>query len=551
MTSPALGMGYALWLRMRWMVAGAVGTLLVFTVAALTMSSAREFLLVAYMNVMVFELAMVLNAFVFGTVDFGSKASSFPSHMLVLPATTRQLVGWPMLFCCVFFAGTWLLSAGLLLLPAGFHPPMIWPAATAAAAVAWIQAISWSPFPTPFARVPAMVVVLGPLFLLGVWAGFNQANNPVLALITVGNLAWLLVAYCVGVHGLSRTRSGKESDLLASIWKSWRARFEGSFASFAGEQPPFRSPFAAQMWHERRRNVRNLPIMLAFVGVPMLPLICLPIFSRTNNSGLMIGSTTVSPSMLGLGLFIFFPLLISHVSGASFGKLDCWGKTQMSSFFATRPITTTNYVKVKIQAAVIVSLLCWAIVLGLFAIWAGLEASPFNRHESLIRNLLSQATPKSIAAVLLGVFALVFFTWRNLASGMWLVLCGRKWVANLIGFGSLGVMCVGGLAGWWIIRHPEIQPQMLVFAPWLCGCALAIKFGITAAVVVVLVRLNLLQPRTVNLILLGWFATALVVFGVVCCFFSPGWLAAAAVLFALPLDAIALAPLALYWNRHR
>ena len=212
----------------------------------------------------------------------------------------------------------------------------------------------------------------------------------------------------------------------------------------------------------------------------------------------MIGSTTISPSMIGLGLFIFFPLMISLMSGASFGKLDCWGKTQMPSFFATRPIATTNFVTVKIVAAVIVSLLCWAIVLGLFAIWAGLEASPFNQHESLIRNLLSQATPRSIAAVLFGVFALVFFTWRNLAAGMWLVLCGRKWVANLIGFGSLGVMCVGGLAGWWILRHPEIQPRMLVFAPWLCGCALAIKFGITAAVVVAMVHRNLVQPTHGN-----------------------------------------------------
>jgi hypothetical protein len=551
MTSPALGMGYALWLRTRWMVAGAISTLLVFSVAALTMSWAREFLFAAYMNAMVFELAMVLNAFVFGTVDFGSKGSSFPSHMLVLPATTRQLVGWPMLFCCVFFALVWILSAGLLLFPAGFHPPMIWPAATLAAAVAWIQAISWSPFPTPFARVPAMVVVLGPLFFLGLCAGFNQANNPVLALITVGNLAWLLVAYGVGVHGLSRTRAGKENDLLASIWKSWRARFEGSFASFAGEQPPFPSPFAAQMWHEGRRNVRNLPIMLAFVGVPMLPLICLPIFSPATNSGLMIGSTTISPSMLNLGMFIFFPLMISLMSGASFGKLDCWGKAQMSSFFATRPITTTNYVKVKILAAVIVSLLCWAIVLGLLAIWAGLEASPLNQHESLIRNLLSQATPRSIAAVLLGVFALVFFTWRNLAAGMWLVLCGRKWVANLIAFGSLGVMCIGGLAGWWIVRHPEIQPQVLAFAPWLCGSALAIKFGITAATIVALVRRCLIEPRTAILMSLGWFATAVAVFGVVCCFVPPTWMAAAAVLFTLPLDAIALAPLALHWNRHR
>ena len=80
---------------------------------------------------------------------------------------------------------------------------------------------------------------------------------------------------------------------------------------------------------------------------------------------------------------------------------------------------------------------------------------------------------------------------------------------------------------------------------------LAIKFGITAATIVALVRRYLIQPRTAILILLAWFAAALAVFGVVCCFFAPSWMAGVAVLVALPLDAIALAPLALYWNRHR
>ncbi len=502
---------------------------------------------------MLFELAVVLNVFVYGSVDFAKRSSAFPAHMLVLPATTRQLVGWPMLFCAVFFAGMWILSAGLLLLPAGFHPPIIWPATTIAATAVWIQAISWSPFPTPFAACRRW---LWQFFRCQHWA-FVQASTrqttPYLALITAGNLIWLLAAYGVGVNGLSRTRAGKESDLLASLWKSWDARISTrSFASPADGRPPFRSPFAAQMWHECRRNVPSLPIMLAFVGVPMLPLLCLPIFSRETNSGLMIGSTTISPSMLGLSLFILFPLMISLMSGASFGKLDCWGKAQMSSFFATRPIATTNFVTAKIVAAAIVAIICWAIVLSLFAIWAGLEASPLNQHESLIRTLLSQATPRSIAAVLLGVFALVFFTWRNLASGMWLVLCGRKWVANLIGFGSVGLMFVGGLAAWWIRRSSgnptagdRISPVVLRNWPGNqirnhrrgCRCVGASRSGA--------VRNGTLK------IICGWFAAALAVFGVVCCFFSPSWIGGVAVLVALPLDAIALAPLALHWNRHR
>jgi hypothetical protein len=243
--------------------------------------------------------------------------------------------------------------------------------------------------------------------------------------------------------------------------------------------------------------------------------------------------------------------MISLMSGAAFGKLDCWGKAQMSSFFATRPIATTNFVTAKIVAAAIVAILCWAIVLALFAIWAGLEAGPLNQHESLIRSLLNQATPRSIAAVLLGIFALVFFTWRNLAAGMWLVLCGRKWMQNLIGFGSLSLMFVAGLVAWWIRLHPAIQPLAIALLPWLCGVGLALKFGFTAVAVVAMAHRGMVQPDTALKIIGAWFVTALAVFGVVCCFFSPSWMAGVAVLVALPLDAIAFAPLALHWNRHR
>src|SRR5436190_7002817 len=115
MTSPALGVDYSFWLKAHWMFALVLGTIVVFAASSLAMAWAREFIWGAYLNVMLFELAVVLNMFVYGSVDFGKRSSAFPAHMLVLPATSRQLVGWPMLFCAVFFASMWILSAGLLL----------------------------------------------------------------------------------------------------------------------------------------------------------------------------------------------------------------------------------------------------------------------------------------------------------------------------------------------------------------------------------------------------------------------------------------------------
>jgi hypothetical protein len=532
-------------------MAVALGTLLVFAAASLSMAWAREFLLAAYLNLMGFELVLVLNAFVYGSADIGAKASSFPSHMLVLPATTGQLVGWPMLYGCGFYAIVWMLSAGLLLLPAGFHPPMIWPATMMAAVVAWMQAISWSPFPTPYARVPAVVVAIAPLFLLGLWAGLYPASQFVSLAVTAGNLGWILAAFGVGVNGVSRTRTGNESDFFESHRKKWWASIERRFSPQFREQPPFRSAAAAQLWHECRRNARMLPIMTAFVGVPMLPLMCLPILSGEKNHGLLIGSITVTPAMLGLGLFIFFPLMISMLNGGSTGKFDYWGKSQMSSFFATRPMETSGYVIVKIKAAAITALSCWAIVLLLFVVWAALEASSLNQHESLMRALLGQSTPRSIAATLLAIVGLLFLTWRNLVSGMWVTLCGRKWLANAIGFGTLGLMMIAGFIPLWIYRHPEIQPVVLAFGPWILGAAVAIKLFAATAVFTALWHCQLIEAQTAAMFMAGWFALASGAFAVVCCFVSPTWGLAAAVFLVVPLTSLAAAPLALFANRHR
>ena len=107
MTSPALGVAYSFWLKARWMFALVLATVLGGVVASLAMAWAREFILTAYLGIMLFELTIVLNVFVYGSFDFAKKSSAFPAHMLVLPATSRQLVGWPMLFCAAFFAGMW------------------------------------------------------------------------------------------------------------------------------------------------------------------------------------------------------------------------------------------------------------------------------------------------------------------------------------------------------------------------------------------------------------------------------------------------------------
>ena len=69
------------------------------------------------------------------------------------------------------FGLVWLLAVALIFHAAALHPPIVWPAIVIAAGVAWMQALAWSPFPSPFARIPALVAALVPLILMMLWAG--------------------------------------------------------------------------------------------------------------------------------------------------------------------------------------------------------------------------------------------------------------------------------------------------------------------------------------------------------------------------------------------
>ena len=143
MNSAAMGIGYAIWLRIWWMLAGILATIITFAIAAQFASNeVNEFLLPTVWSAVMFQLVPVLSALTYSPVDLGAKGSGFPSHMLVLPVATRWLSGWPILFCSAIFATTWFLLAGLILIPAGFHPPILWPAAVLATGTAWIQALA-------------------------------------------------------------------------------------------------------------------------------------------------------------------------------------------------------------------------------------------------------------------------------------------------------------------------------------------------------------------------------------------------------------------------
>ena len=206
MNSPPLAIGYMLWLRLRWGLAATVLYLLALAVAVQLVPDAGEPVVLAVL-LLIASVTHMLQVFTLGPADLGALRSGYPANMFALPMPTRALVGWPMLYGAVVHVSLWFVIVRFVLVPAGFSPPVWWPAAVIAAFTAWVQAIGWSPFPIPFARVPVMAVAMVPVVLLGMWAGVYLESGIVSVLVFAGTAIWIACAYMFAIHGLSRARA--------------------------------------------------------------------------------------------------------------------------------------------------------------------------------------------------------------------------------------------------------------------------------------------------------------------------------------------------------
>jgi hypothetical protein len=551
MNSPALGIGYGFWLKLRGIVFGMLMSTLALAATIHVFPETAPYCCVASMLILFLPLVLLLNTFSMGPADLGVKTSGFPQHMKVLPVSTHALVGWPMLFAAVTLAALWIIPACLIFMPAGFHIPVFWPATMLVTLCLWVQAIGWCPMPSPFVRVPLLILAFAPL-MLPLAFGMTFSKGTMLAhVISIGCLTWSVAAYLVGVKGLSHARSGSgEGDWLRPIADWWMDRVQGRFVSTATRRP-FRSAFSAQLWHECRRNAIVLPVMTAFVSLPMLPLLMLPILSSDRQQSFAVGATNVPVPMFILLLWGGLPMFFALTQGGGMAKLDIWGKTAMPAFFATRPLTTSQLVLIKFIATAVSVIAAWTITLGLFAAWAVVEASPLNSHPSIIRAIWAEATPRTAAIVVFVLIGILAVTWRNIVSGMWPTLLGRKYLANGIGFAFMGILALIGMAGTWVYKHPAFHAFFWHGLPWLLGAEVVFKLIVAVCLGVALQQRGLMSPTAVGLFAAGWLVLAGTIVGVLSLFVTPTWMMAAIVVLMVPFPSLAVAPLALDWNRHR
>jgi hypothetical protein len=477
----------------------------------------------------------LLSIFLYAEPTLGGKPMGFPPRLFTLPVRTSFLVVWPMLYGMTAVVLLWLWLTGLVLIPCGRAQTISWwPAFAMAAYLACTQAVCWTFVRTPLLRLVVVILVL-PSAALGVilvWANYNLQVTT--THVAVGLSAVVVLSYVAAVGGVARDRRGDRFDWA---WLgSWLLR---AVPSWSCRQRTFASAQAAQRWLEVRRHAWLLPM---FVGLFLLLLLFW-------GAALPLGPQEVVRVVAAI---LGFPCVLAFVIGFGMGKTSFWaGNLDLSSFTATRPLSSTGLANAKLYAAGLGALASWGLILVLSPLWVVLSG-----NAAVIQmqgNTLFHGQPAWYLAVLgfLASAGLVGFTWLQLVAGMCLSLTGRSWIVN--GVVLLYGTCATALAilGAGTMYDGEFFAVLLIVL-WCLGIGLALlKFGITTWLWRGPGRAA--DGKVWRLAL--WLSIAACLLTLLYAVFPdgplPAHLAALYVLLALPLARLIGLPAAVAWNRHR
>jgi hypothetical protein len=463
--------------------------------------------------------------------------------MFTLPLSSARLAALPMLYGSIVSAAMWVMIAALPLRAVGLKVPIAWPAAAAAAFCVWLQVISWVPFWFRLARVGAAVIGLCVIVALGAVGFMMGVSEATLVVMYLGIVA---VAFPLAAGGLARARRGDGS---TSPWAARSLRADRP----APTRRPFASPQSAQFWYELRRNVFMLPAFTILSGLAVT--ICHLIANRGTYAGLFIHNVEITSWMMVLASTLLSPLFSAMFMNGVLGKADAWlPPITIPSFFAARPISTTQIVAVKFKAAALSMAICWIAALIITGVWSVMPHS-YDRTHTVAQIILRHTTPRSAAVVLAVLVFVMFSSWRSIADSFYIYFYGRKWFSIALPLAFMLLFTGAGICLPWILARPNAIAVIRRLLPWAVYSLLLLKFVLGVLTLVILDRHHLIPVRR-GVVMAGvWLVAAILVATALIASVPPvrsAWLLlACAVGLYLPAVRLLVAPLALHYNRHR
>jgi len=541
MKTPALAIGWTIWRRHRWGLIATAACVAIAVAASAGVRACRDpgdALQLCGMLVMpLFACALYLaSVFAHGfDTDLVTAGTAFPSRMFTLPVPTGALVGWPIAYGAAALALLWLVIAGLILRPAGLDVPLWWPAVMVAAVLAWMQALVWWPFGLAWVRiVVALLVVHLPISATMVALKLDVPEWAIAAGLGVALLVGLMAAWL----GVARARCG-----VVPSWE-WLTNVGTSIDQRARRRSQFGSASRALAWYERRRHGLALPLMVVLI----VPICMLSFFLEE-----------ITPQMMvrNLGLAVMVAVFCAGMGAGQVGRNNTWVREHygLSSFAATRPVTTAAMVAAKLRAAARTTLVAWGLLLAMVAV--SLFASGNHRLlGSMIGAWLEvRTTAEVIAAVLVAGVLLVLFTWKRMVESLMLEMIGREWVVKVMVFAGLFLGLNLAVLGLYVFVHPEYHDAVRAVMPWVVAALACLKLFLGAVAIRALRRKRLVADRTLLILGATWLTLFAVLFGTLAWLVpsdvAPPYTLAPGVLLLMPLARLSAMPLALDWNRHR
>jgi len=240
----------------------------------------------------------------------------------------------------------------------------------------------------------------------------------------------------------------------------------------------FGSAAGAQFWLEWRRGGFLLPLsvgtlLLVFIG----PL-----------SWLLRDDPAANVWILGWTLAT--PLILAAPIGKAFSKPDMWSRsTGVPSFVAIRPLSSGDWVAVKLKAAAFSAALTWLLVIAFLSVWL-----PFWADLELLSGVrigfwmaYDHALSPQYAMAVLFLLAAFFVTWRFLVIGLWIGLSGngKLYIASAAAYWLIVALGIIGLSlgadptrvREWIRHDPN---RLLAIIEWVVALAVIGKFWLAA-----------------------------------------------------------------------
>lgn len=366
----------------------------------------------------------------------------FPRRLFHLPVDTRSLVALPMIHGAAAMVLVYLLCAGLILRHIESDPPLLRPCLYLVFGLSQFQMILWSLPRSRYLKllclsVMASIITFGwmfftPAIVAGALSEWGYAGDPsvfmrrvLVALALAGPVAYVIS--WVRVH---QQRHGRAMRSFApSEW------WDRSVGLALRRRAPFRSAGHAIFWREWLRTGFVLPVVV----VVIIALTCVPAWL----SGGLSGSATT-----GILSWLFVsPFLLAVVIGRGFSKPDFWSDNlKVAPFHAIRPVTSGQWVMVKLNVALVSAALTWSLVICLSFVWTAHVGDLDGPEVWLARLRFFYSSQERWLMLVFAPLTAVIVTWRFLVTGLASGLSGAK-----ARHGALNVLTGIGLVALFIL----------------------------------------------------------------------------------------------------